>query len=113
MTTPGLGPGKTFDELTIGDSFLSAPRTISDADIAAFAELSGDHNPVHIDESFARGTLFRFDLPRATSVKLEVLDLMGRRVRIFNSRFEATDLIDLHFQSGGRECDIRDADQCH
>ncbi len=59
MTTPALGQGKTFDELAIGDSFLSVPRTISAADIAAFAELSGDHNPVHLDDTFARGTLFR------------------------------------------------------
>ena len=30
-----------------------------------------------------RSTLFRFDLPRATTVKLEVMDLLGRRVKSF------------------------------
>ncbi len=33
-------------------------RTITAADIAAFAALSGDDDPVHTDEAFARGTAF-------------------------------------------------------
>jgi 3-hydroxybutyryl-CoA dehydratase len=40
-----------------GDTaFLS--KTISDTDIRAFADLSGDHNPLHLDESFAQQTRF-------------------------------------------------------
>ena len=31
-------------------------KTISAADIAAFAELSGDHDPVHVDADFAART---------------------------------------------------------
>jgi acyl dehydratase len=33
-------------------------KTISAADIIAFAEISGDHDPVHVDEEFARKTAF-------------------------------------------------------
>ncbi|HEV3052787.1 MAG TPA: MaoC/PaaZ C-terminal domain-containing protein, partial [Longimicrobium sp.] len=33
-------------------------RTISAADIAAFAELSGDHDPVPVDADFAARTAF-------------------------------------------------------
>jgi 3-hydroxybutyryl-CoA dehydratase len=33
-------------------------RTIAGSDIAAFAALSGDDDPVHVDEEFARGTAF-------------------------------------------------------
>ena len=33
-------------------------KTISDTDIRAFADLSGDHNPLHLDESFAQQTRF-------------------------------------------------------
>lgn len=41
----------------IGDTaFLS--RTISDADIRAFADTTGDHNPVHLDDDFAATTRF-------------------------------------------------------
>ncbi|HWX48330.1 MAG TPA: MaoC family dehydratase [Roseomonas sp.] len=43
--------------LTIGDQ-VEFHRAISAADIARFAELSGDHDPVHVDEDFARTTAF-------------------------------------------------------
>jgi len=41
----------------VGDT-ASLSRIIADADIRAFAELSGDFNPVHIDDEFARTTRF-------------------------------------------------------
>jgi 3-hydroxybutyryl-CoA dehydratase len=33
-------------------------KTITDEDIRAFAELSGDRNPVHLDDEYAAGTRF-------------------------------------------------------
>ena len=41
----------------IGDSF-STTREVTDELVREFAELSGDHNPIHIDEEFARETRF-------------------------------------------------------
>jgi 3-hydroxybutyryl-CoA dehydratase len=32
---------------------------ITDASVRAFAEVSGDHNPLHLDEDYAKKTLFR------------------------------------------------------
>jgi 3-hydroxybutyryl-CoA dehydratase len=43
--------------LKVGDT-ASLTRTITDTDIRSFAELSGDHNPVHLDEAFAGETRF-------------------------------------------------------
>ncbi|MFC3123724.1 MaoC family dehydratase [Pseudoroseomonas globiformis] len=43
--------------LAIGDT-VSFSRTISADDIVRFAELSGDHDPVHVDEEYARNTAF-------------------------------------------------------
>jgi 3-hydroxybutyryl-CoA dehydratase len=43
--------------IKIGDSF-STTREITDELIRKFAELSGDHNPIHIDEEFAGRTRF-------------------------------------------------------
>jgi hypothetical protein len=36
----------------VGDS-ASVTKTISEADITAFAQISGDHNPLHLDAEFA------------------------------------------------------------
>ena len=44
-------------ELKIGDSF-STTREVTDELIRKFAEVSGDHNPIHLDEEFAAGTRF-------------------------------------------------------
>ena len=45
-------------KLKIGDT-ASRSKTITDADIRAFAAVSGDHNPIHVDDDFASGTLFK------------------------------------------------------
>ena len=40
-----------------GDT-ASLSRTISNDDIRAFAKATGDHNPLHLDEEFAKQTRF-------------------------------------------------------
>jgi 3-hydroxybutyryl-CoA dehydratase len=47
-----------IEDLKIGQS-ASYERTVGDADIRAFAGLSGDNNPVHLDEEFAKKTMFK------------------------------------------------------
>jgi 3-hydroxybutyryl-CoA dehydratase len=50
----------TFDQLSLGDTFLSTGRTITEADIVAFAGLSGDYNPLHTDAQWvAENTPFQ------------------------------------------------------
>ena len=44
-------------DLQIGDKF-SISKQITDQVVRAFAELSGDYNPIHLDEEFARTTRF-------------------------------------------------------
>lgn len=48
----------TFDEIELGQT-AEYIRTITEADIEKFADVSGDHNPVHMDEEFAKTTLFK------------------------------------------------------
>jgi 3-hydroxybutyryl-CoA dehydratase len=50
--------GKTIDELHIGDS-AEFTKTISESDIYLFAGVTGDLNPAHINESYARNTFFK------------------------------------------------------
>lgn len=47
-----------FDEFGLGDRFVTESRTISLADVEQFAQLTGDFNPLHLDEEFARTTRF-------------------------------------------------------
>src|SRR5204862_3254349 len=44
-------------DIAIGDTFTKS-RTVTDELIRAFAELSGDHNPIHLDDEFAKKTRF-------------------------------------------------------
>jgi phosphotransacetylase/acyl dehydratase len=48
---------KTFDELTIGDH-AELKRTLKHEDIALFAIMSGDVNPAHVDEDYAKSDMF-------------------------------------------------------
>ena len=50
--------GKTYDELTVGDSDRFS-KTVTDTDIYLFAGVTGDLNPAHIDEEYAKGTFFK------------------------------------------------------
>jgi 3-hydroxybutyryl-CoA dehydratase len=50
--------GFDFEDLSVGMSACYA-RTVSEADITLFAGLSGDCNPVHVNEIYASGTLFK------------------------------------------------------
>ena len=44
-------------DLKIGDKFTTS-KQITDEVVRAFAELSGDFNPIHLDEEFAKKTRF-------------------------------------------------------
>ena len=50
--------GYTIEELQVGMS-ASYERVVTTTDIEAFAAVSGDHNPVHLDEEFAKTTRFK------------------------------------------------------
>ena len=50
--------GLYWEEWAIGAEFFSSARTITEADIVNFAGISGDYNPLHIDEEFCRNTEF-------------------------------------------------------
>lgn len=41
----------------IGDT-AEISKTITERDVQSFADVTGDHNPVHVDEEFARATRF-------------------------------------------------------
>lgn len=53
-----MSPGLTLDELEVGQS-AELVHHVTEDDVMKFADASGDHNPLHVDEAFARTTMFR------------------------------------------------------
>lgn len=48
-----------FDDMEVGQEWVSGGRTVTEADIVHFAGFSGDFNPIHVDAEFAKTTPFR------------------------------------------------------
>jgi 3-hydroxybutyryl-CoA dehydratase len=55
LTTPH---GLYFEDFVVGDKAISPTRTVTEADIVAFAGLSGDYNEIHTSEEFSKGNMF-------------------------------------------------------
>ncbi len=59
MSSDDLTPrGRYFEEFTVGQRITTPGRTICEADVIAFAGLSGDYMAIHTDAEYARTTLF-------------------------------------------------------
>jgi len=50
--------GYTYADLRVGMSFRSPGRTITDADLVAFAGLTGDYSELHTSDVYARASQF-------------------------------------------------------
>ena len=50
--------GKTIEEIEVGDRAQFA-KTISENDIYLFAGITGDFNPAHVNEEYAKNTFFK------------------------------------------------------
>jgi len=55
MSAPGSS-GRYFEEFALGQTLSSPARTVTEADIVAFAALSGDWNAIHTDAEYAATT---------------------------------------------------------
>lgn len=50
--------GKTIHDMKPGDG-AEFTKTVSESDVYGFAGITGDFNPAHIDEEYAKGTFFK------------------------------------------------------
>ena len=50
--------GLYWEQWDVGAEFESPARTVTEADIVAFAGLSGDYNPLHVNEEYCKTTVF-------------------------------------------------------
>ena len=47
-----------YEDVEIGEEFVSQTRTITESDVVSFAALSDDWSELHISEQFARGSAY-------------------------------------------------------
>jgi acyl dehydratase len=79
---------KYFEDWEIGKVFESASRTITEADIIFFAGLSGDYNPLHTDEEFAKKSIFGTRVAHGFLV-LSISSGLVNQTRMFEGVVEA------------------------
>jgi len=90
-----------YEDIKVGDS-AEVVHTITEEDIITFGKMSGDYNPLHFNEDWAKGTLFKgriahgiltaafistvigMKLPGAGTIYLEQSMRFKRPVRIGN-----------------------------
>jgi len=67
----------TYENLQVGDSF-KIDRMLSPADVAEFAHVTGDDNPLHIDPEYAAGTRFGQPIVHGVLILGVISKVLGR-----------------------------------
>lgn len=71
--------GFFFEDLSVGQS-AEMTRIVAAADVDAFAEVSGDTNPVHLDEAYARTTTFQSRIAHGMLSGAYISAVLGTRL---------------------------------
>lgn len=71
--------GKTVDQISIGDSAEFA-KTISEGDIYLYAGITGDVNPAHINEEYAKTTFFKSRIAHGMLLGGLISTVIGNRL---------------------------------
>ncbi len=79
MPDPTLIQNRTFEEIEVGES-ASFERVITQQDIRLFAAVSGDANPTHLDEAFARLVRFKGVVAHSMLGAGLISSLLGNRL---------------------------------
>ncbi|HEY3815312.1 MAG TPA: MaoC family dehydratase [Caulobacteraceae bacterium] len=72
-------PRHFLEDLTVGQA-AEARRTVTADDIDRFAAVSGDHNPVHVDEAFAATTQFKARIAHGMLAGAFISALLGEEL---------------------------------
>lgn len=70
---------KTLSQIQVGDKEWIR-RTITDADIANFAGVSGDFNPLHTDEEYAKETIFKGKIAHGFFTAALITNVVGNKL---------------------------------
>lgn len=80
-----------FADIKVGDA-AEYSRTILQEDVIAFAKVSGDFNPVHVDEEFAKKSLFGQPIAHGFLVGSMFSSLLGTRLPGANTIYLGQDM---------------------
>ncbi len=71
--------GYYFEDLKEGMT-ASYSKTLTEADVVLFAGISGDDNPVHLNEEFARDTMFKGRIAHGMLTASFISTVIGTRL---------------------------------
>jgi len=71
--------GKSYEELKISEK-ASFSKTISETDVYLFAGITGDFNPMHVNEPYARSTLFGSRVAHGALTQSLATPLLGMKL---------------------------------
>lgn len=71
--------GYFIEDLTVGMK-ASYAKTITEADIVIFAGISGDNNPLHLNEEFARDSMFKGRIAHGMLTAVFISTVLGTKL---------------------------------
>jgi len=71
--------GKNYDELEIGEK-ASFTKTITESDVYLFAGISGDFNPLHVNEEYAKQGPFKTRIAHGTLPESLIAAVLGTKL---------------------------------
>jgi acyl dehydratase len=71
--------GKSYDTLVIGEE-ASISKTITETDVYLFAGISGDFNPMHVNEAFAKLTPFKTRIAHGALSQSLIAPVLGMKL---------------------------------
>jgi acyl dehydratase len=72
-------PGKSYQQIQVGEE-ASFSKTITETDVYLFAGLSGDFNPLHLNEEFAKRTPFQTRIAHGALPQSLIAPVLGMKL---------------------------------
>lgn len=78
-----MRPGKTIDQLHIGDT-AEFTKTVTETDIYLYAGITGDFNPAHVNEVYANNTFFKTRIAHGMLVAGFISAALANQLRLLS-----------------------------
>jgi 3-hydroxybutyryl-CoA dehydratase len=81
-----------FGEIKIGDK-ASIIKTVTETDLSLFAQITGDVNPVHLDEEYAKKTIFKTRIAHGMLTASFISAVLGTTLPGANTIYVSQELV--------------------